>query len=143
MNVEFYFISTMQRYKSFQRYKLFYTIQKELQLLPQQFYVRRANLPHTVSGEIINEVFVNLRDKGLYLHNQDLLERDIETSFPDANQSLNEAKAKFGLHVLDAWRYLMDFWFNFDKSNRTFVSNNHKKFTELIIKNVNNLKHYG
>lgn len=121
----------------------YYTIQKELQLLPQQFYVRGANLPHTVSGEIINEVFVNMRNNALILHNQDLLERDIETSFPDAKQSLNEAKAKFGLHVLDAWRYLMDFWFNFDKSNRTFVSKNHKKFTELIIKNVNNFNHYG
>ena len=63
-----------------------------MQLLPQQFYVRGANLPHTVSGEIINEVFVNMRNNALILHNQDLLERDIETSFPDAKQSLNEAK---------------------------------------------------
>jgi hypothetical protein len=39
------------------------------------------------------------------------LEKDIKRSFPDKDKSLNQAKKQFGLHVLDAWRYLMDLWF--------------------------------
>jgi len=121
----------------------YYTIQRELGLTPQSFYVRKQNLTHITSGEIINNVFINLKEDKLLIHDQEHLERDIESSFPDHNKSLNEAKAKLGLHVLDAWRYLMDFWFNFDTRQRSYVYNNNKKFSDIIIKNVNNFNHYG
>lgn len=116
----------------------YYTIQRELGLTPQSFFVRKQNLTHITSGEIINNVFINLKEDKLLIHDQEHLERDIESSFPDHNKSLNEAKAKLGLHVLDAWRYLMDFWFNFDTRQRSYVYNNNKKFSDIIINYINN-----
>ena len=40
-----------------------------------------------------------------------MIEDDIVLAFADKDRSLNEAKKQHGLHILDAVRYLDDFWF--------------------------------
>lgn len=40
-----------------------------------------------------------------------MIENDINLAYSDEKESLNKAKSEFGLHILDAVRYLDDFWF--------------------------------
>jgi len=82
-----------------------------LKLKENQVIIRGANPTHVYSSEMINNV-LHAIPKGVFnLYNVPELEKDILASFPDKDKSLNEAKSKFGLHILDAWRYLMDYWF--------------------------------
>ena len=87
------------------------TIARYLKLNESQLIVRDANLTHILSGDMINEVLNKLPAGHFNLFDVPELEKDIKRSFPDKDKSLNEAKSKFGLHILDAWRYLMDLWF--------------------------------
>lgn len=87
------------------------TIARYLKLNESQIVVRDANLTHILSGDLINEAFNKLPKGHVNLCDVPDLEKDIKRSFPDKDKSLNEAKSKFGLHILDAWRYLMDLWF--------------------------------
>lgn len=86
------------------------TIKNVLQLNDGNFYVRKANLTHNASGEMINTALYKL---GYHIHDCELLRSDIKKSYPDKDGSLNEAKKQFGLHILDAWRYLNDLWYGY------------------------------
>lgn len=89
----------------------YYTIMQYLKLKENQVIIRGANPTHVYSSEMINNVLHALPKGAFNLYNVPELEKDILASFPDKDKSLNEAKSKFGLHILDAWRYLMDYWF--------------------------------
>ena len=87
------------------------TIMRSLKLYEGQIIIRNSNLAHIMSGDMINNV-LHLLPKGHFtIFDIPELEKDIKKSFPDKDKSLNQAKKQFGLHVLDAWRYLMDLWF--------------------------------
>jgi PBSX family phage terminase large subunit len=85
-----------------------------------QLFVRSVNHPHIFSAEFINEALGKLKES-IILYDVPELDADIKKAYPDEKRGLEEAKKKFGLHILDAWRYLMDFWFC-HHSNR-FTSN--------------------
>lgn len=99
----------------------YYTIKQELGLNDNQFYIRNTNLQHIVSGEVINTILNDIKEDCFLIYDIPELDKDIQSSFPDAKQTLNEAKAKFGLHVLDAWRYLIDLWFGINTTH--FITN--------------------
>lgn len=110
----------------------YFTIMKYLNLKENQILVRGANPTHVYSGEMINNVLSKL-PKGVFnIYNIPELEKDILAAFPDKDKALNEAKSKFGLHILDAWRYLMDYWFGF--SNNQWCKNTVE--TERILTNI-------
>lgn len=48
-----------------------------------------------------------------------MIESDILLAYPDKDRSLNEAKEQLGLHILDATRYLDDFWFCYHQGKFT------------------------
>ena len=86
------------------------TIKKELRISASQIYVRKSHTTHKFSGEVSNRAYRELK------HNQfnichPMIENDINLAYSDEKESLNKAKAEFGLHILDAVRYLDDFWF--------------------------------
>lgn len=82
------------------------TIKRELSLYDSQVILRSMNTPHQFSGEVIN-YFLRYCD---FYHNNNQLDNDITIAFNDGKDTLNEAKKKHGLHILDAWRYLIDYW---------------------------------
>ena len=91
-------------------YSFYSTIQKELKLTASQIYIRKTNSSHVFSGELSNKVYRELKKGQFNICNQ-MIEDDILLAFPDKDRTLNEAKKQFGLHILDAVRYLDDFWF--------------------------------
>lgn len=84
------------------------TIKNILNLNDGNLYVRKANITHIASGEMINTALYKMQYK---IHDCEMLISDIKKAYPDKDSSLNEAKRQFGLHILDAWRYLNDMWF--------------------------------
>ncbi len=90
----------------------YYTIVKELQINPAQIYIRGANPTHVYSVNTINYALSCLPDGVLVLNNVGELVDDIRHAYMD-DRSLEKAKKEHGLHILDAWRYLMDFWFSY------------------------------
>jgi PBSX family phage terminase large subunit len=91
----------------------YHTIMRSLKLNESQLEIRNANVTHVMSGDMINEVLYKLPQGHLNLIDVPELEKDIRKAYPDKDKSLNDAKKKFGLHILDAWRYLMDMWFGY------------------------------
>lgn len=86
------------------------TIKKELGINSSQCYIRNGHTTHIFSGEVINKVFRDL-NYNQFTITHPLIENDINLAFSDTKESLNEAKKEHGLHILDAVRYLDDFWF--------------------------------
>lgn len=92
----------------------FYTsIQQELAIAKGQIQVRSRNLPHPANREQINHILHNIEEIHVY-SSANRLHTEIMASYPDDDGTLNKAKDKHGLHTVDAWRYLMDFWFPFE-----------------------------
>jgi len=91
----------------------YHTIMRSLKLNEGQFEIRNANIAHVMSGDMINEALYKIPQGHLNLIDVPELEKDIRKAYPDKDKSLNDAKKKFGLHILDAWRYLMDMWFGY------------------------------
>lgn len=87
----------------------FYTaILLYLQLSKRNIFIRNANIPHAVSIDLINYAFQN---NAITIHGVEELKQEIEQCYIDNKNSINEAKKEYGLHTLDAFRYLADFWF--------------------------------
>jgi hypothetical protein len=57
-----------------------------------------------------NKVYRDL-GYGQFTITHPMIENDINLAYSDEKESLNKAKAEHGLHILDAVRYLDDFWF--------------------------------
>lgn len=72
----------------------------------------RKNYLHNVSYKVINRVLYALSN-GEFIIDKDLniLLDDLEKAYPAENFSLDKAKKEFGLHALDAFRYLLLLWF--------------------------------
>lgn len=113
------------------------TIAKELKIHEQQIHIRNSNITHILSSEIINSALFLLQKNTLLFHDVPDLENEIIQSFADEAKSLNEAKKKYGLHILDSWRYLMDFWF---ANNNNNWSNSISEITNRIVSLNNRIK---
>ena len=86
------------------------TIKKELGINSSQCYIRASHTTHIFSGDLSNRVYRELNfDQFTITH--PMIENDINLAYSDEKESLNKAKAEHGLHILDAVRYLDDFWF--------------------------------
>jgi hypothetical protein len=92
------------------QHSFYTTIKSELKISTSQIYIRKTNSSHVFSGELSNKVYRELKKGQFNICNQ-MIEDDILLAFPDKDRTLNEAKKQFGLHILDAVRYLDDFWF--------------------------------
>lgn len=90
------------------------TIIKELKLHQQQVVIRKQNLPHSISGRICNTI---LRLNAIAIYNLPELLSDIQVAYADSDGGLNAAKKEYGLHIVDAFRYLLDLWFVFPEKN--------------------------
>lgn len=92
------------------------TIKRELRISAGQVKVPTANPLHFFSRELCNYAMSKLNDGLLYFHPDTAkLCAEIQASYPDADGTLNKAKKELGLHAVDAWRYLMHYFFKFDK----------------------------
>ena len=93
------------------------TIKKELKVVDANLdkYVRSANLPHTLSGDIINHFFINVPI--YFTYNCLILVDEIEMAEIDDKGTLNawknDTQKSGGGHMVDAFRYLItDLWVN-------------------------------
>jgi PBSX family phage terminase large subunit len=86
------------------------TIKRELGINTAQCYIRNGHTTHVFSGEMSNKVYRDL-GYGQFTITHPMIENDINLAYSDEKESLNKAKAEHGLHILDAVRYLDDFWF--------------------------------
>lgn len=92
----------------------FYTdILRYLGLKSGALYLPKKNYLHITSYEIINKVLYSLQNDN-FIIDTDLifLIEEIQKAYPSKNYSLDDAKKEFGLHALDAWRYLILLWFS-------------------------------
>jgi len=105
------------------------TIQKRLKISTGQIFIRSSNATHLFSGEVIN-YFLRYCD---FLHNNQFLDSEIRVAYADDKGTLNKAKEEHGLHAVDAFRYLIDFWVC--RIGNSFT-NNFKTITETIQYNV-------
>ncbi len=87
------------------------TIKKILKLNDSQIIIKKKNFEHVTSGKVANTAMSEIPDGFFTLNDVPEVIADIYNSFPDKNKSLNEAKKKHGLHVIDAARYLWELWF--------------------------------
>lgn len=94
------------------------TIKNELGINSSQCYIRNGHTTHIFSGEVSNKVYREL-SFNQFIITHPMIENDINLAFADEKESLNKAKAEHGLHVLDAVRYLDDFWFCYHKGHFT------------------------
>ena len=112
----------------------FYNTIREILKIPEQnFYVRKSNLQHITSGEVCNAVLVNIPKNHFTIFDIPELDTDINSAYFDDKQTLDEAKKKHGLHIVDAFRYLIDFWFGMQ--NNRFM----KDFYDIKT-NITNIK---
>lgn len=88
----------------------YFTIMRELGIAESQVYLRRSHTTHVFSINMINYALTQLPGGAILFHNTYDLLQDIKVAYLKDN-SLDDAKKKNGLHILDAWRYLMDMWF--------------------------------
>jgi len=86
------------------------TIKKELGINSSQCYIRGSHTTHIFSGDLSNRVYRELNFSQFTITHP-MIENDINLAYSDEKESLNKAKAEHGLHILDAVRYLDDFWF--------------------------------
>jgi hypothetical protein len=107
-------------------YTFYTTIAKSLGINPIQIVTRKMNTTHVFSGRICNEV---LRSVNIKFWNVPELTADINRAYSDNEGSLNEAKKKHGLHLVDAFRYLIDMYFS-------YTGNGYYTDINLIIANI-------
>lgn len=91
----------------------FYTdIMQTLGVKRSQIHIPKANPMHKQSYLVINYMLNELR-RGEFLVDRSLeiLIDDINKAYPNEKYSLDPAKKEFGLHALDAFRYLQHLWF--------------------------------
>lgn len=117
----------------------FYTsILLYLGLNKTQIFIRKANLSHALSADIINYAF---QCKSILIHNLPELKSEILQAYisykPSGAITLDEAKKEFGLHTLDAFRYIVDLWFSC-VPNQGFRKD--IKEIKLLIKTKSNVK---
>lgn len=94
--------------------KNFYSkIKQKLYLSDSQVKVRKSNTTHLLSREICNAFMYNC-DFTVY-KSASLLIDDFNMAYTDINGTLNDAKKKNGLHIVDAFRYMIDCVLQFDK----------------------------
>ena len=94
--------------------KNFYTkIKQKLYLSDSQVRVRKSNTSHLLSREICNSFMYNC-DFSIY-KSASLLVDDFNMAYTDDKGTLNDAKNKNGLHIVDAFRYMIDCVLQFDK----------------------------
>ena len=94
--------------------KNFYSkIKQKLYLSDSQVKVRKSNTTHLLSREICNAFMYNC-DFTVY-KSASLLVDDFNMAYTDINGTLNDAKKKNGLHIVDAFRYMIDCVLQFDK----------------------------
>lgn len=99
-----------------EKQNFYYTIQKCLVITSSQLKVPNANMPHKLSWQLCNYAFNKLPENMLsFNHDVPALISEIESSFPDENMTLNEAKKKLGLHGVDSLRYMMHYLYSYDK----------------------------
>lgn len=75
---------------------------------------RKVNLPHTASRDLCNDVLYRLKGHFFIWKGAEQLAEEMKLAYADDNGSLNECKAKEGLHTLDCGRYQIDAWFRFE-----------------------------
>lgn len=80
--------------------------------------VESFNIDHKSSRDICNDV-LNIADIKFYSGTQTLIE-NIKASYADEKGSLNKCKKELGIHDVDAWRYLIKFWFAFRLNGKNF-----------------------
>ena len=80
----------------------------ERSLKTKNIVIRRSNLEHVTSGRMINSLLRGMPKGSIYIHGLIALVSDIEIAYSDENGTLNKAKKEFGLHIVDAFRYLFD-----------------------------------
>lgn len=98
------------------------TIVRELEISVGQVKVPKANPTHIFSRELCNYVLNRMPKDALVVSEHcPTLITEIQSSYPDDNGTLNEAKKKLGLHGVDAWRYLLHYLFNFGKYKETVM----------------------
>lgn len=108
------------------------TIIRILGINENQIHIRDQNLEHIMSGSLINNALRLIPKGHTVIHGLLELISEIELTFPDSEGKLNKAKKDHGLHILDAWRYLMDLWYSGN------YYNNIDEITQNII-NISNL----
>lgn len=106
------------------------TICKELGLNPNQVCVRLANISHVMSGEICNTF---LRVGNIKMYDCAELVSDLNRAYTDKDGTLNEAKKEHGLHLVDAFRYLIDLYASYTPNG----------FYNQIDKILNNINQYA
>jgi len=106
----------------------FNTICTELGVSEAQLFVRKMNLTHIASGQMCNEV-LKLHDIKFWDCAE--LVSDINRAYSDSEGSLNQAKKEYGLHLVDAFRYLIDLYFGYNYSLNSF-----NKDIKLILDNI-------
>jgi phage terminase large subunit len=102
------------------QHTMYTTIKRELKISSSQVYLRPGNPSHKFSGELGNKVYRELNEEQFIIAHP-MIQADILQAYKDKKDSLNEAKEQLGLHILDATRYLDDFWFCYHQGK--FTSN--------------------
>lgn len=108
------------------------TIQTILKVNKNQIQVRKANLIHVTSGKIVNRLLRDLPKGYLVINKLKELEEDILLAYSDSDGTLNKAKKEYGLHIVDAFRYLIDLWYAYPLKDINKID---QKITGLI-KNI-------
>jgi phage terminase large subunit len=80
----------------------------ERSLKTKNVVIRKSNIEHVTSGRMINSLLRGMPKGAIYIHGLIALVSDIEIAYSDENGTLNKAKKEFGLHIVDAFRYLFD-----------------------------------
>jgi phage terminase large subunit len=100
--------------------KNFYTkIAHILSLSQSQFKLRKSNTTHELSREICNSALYST-DVKIY-KSAELLIKDINIAYVDESGTLNKAKKEHGLHIVDAFRYMIDCMLRHDKWQEMLV----------------------
>lgn len=83
-----------------------------LDISKQQISTEKSNMKHTASRDLCNDCFHQIPKGHLvfYAGTERLIE-NICASYPDQRGSLEGAKRELGLHDVDAFRYLMKYYF--------------------------------
>lgn len=93
-----------------------------LQIAPGQVAVEKHNINHASSRDLCNDV-LQMIPPGHFVFwaGTEKLIEEIQASYPDDKDSLNKAKKELGLHGVDAFRYLIKYWFAFGLNRSGFA----------------------
>lgn len=112
----------------------FYTIiMKTLGIYSNQVHIKKTNFLHETSSRVCNYAMTEIPEGFFTLVDVQELEDDMNNAYYDEKNTLNEAKKKLGLHIVDAARYLWELWF-------CYVNGSWIKDPEDMIRNIDNIK---